>query len=808
LSVDIKEILKLPQSYPTIGAKKSADYCTLPGKIVLNPSSHKITGLKIGMREKLGPPLIKTFEATSIASGEILSGMLTELAALRAPCVDEALTAYRKEAMRLLYGLWFSVEDKTEENSKYILAEGDIDADKQFDKVDSVFFRLLDDDGLDSKAKKEWDEATQNIRIAKISPEAVIVNRREMADAAEKERSGSAPIDEGAQDIISKFFKNFYGFVKYVAESKDISKLEIKKITHATSELFARRFGLGEGADFSNLTKIYQTVEKWVTDALKILQTPSSSENRVAKVDSQDLSFDTLFTELGDLTSTTKKSKPDDSKLDLLIKHLSHKGHKSGVLNILERLRKNGLESSSPVSVNTLEEFKTAAKTAALNCSLKCGDKAPKEYLTRLMAKASEKCGIPFIPSGDTKNFFLNAMNQAFGRLFANLALRGNQESQREVNYGTGIDKLKNVDDNIILFLDKYCEEQKIATACKDDYLLERREMEGYKELYKLWEKNNDLTGDEKLRTCLSFYSDELEGKRGSSLFLIYMCDGSNVFGLTQSKNGHDPAVSVNDLPGLETPASKVASIDVPPEKLFDYTDGKKYLYKAKNYKRPMLKHIHSYLSPVPMCFGSGGMRVEHDAKIHHDEKTLRYFHICLWDGERFKLFLAKWQSERIYTALGLKFGVSGPEVPLNTTAGRIAAGVDTDPASPCQVKGLYFSKENWPINITSDKDYWMKIYTTLQNSKCLSEDDKLCKLEEMKKNLNWNIFFNISLEPVAPFQIPAAKNNIMLDLDGMPAQPAKIPSGGTEVRKSQFSRVPDGIRMLGADLGIYSALS
>jgi hypothetical protein len=777
LSADIPKSHQVLEKLLKLEPKPKLDYITLEGKIVTNLSSHKGTGLPIELRRLLGLRLFNTFESLSLAAGVVLSGILTELAAIPANYVDQVSAEYRKVAMCLLFGLWFSVENETEENSKYIVARSGDDNSIPKEIVSSALCMLLDDDKVDEETKKEWDEATKYIRGSKIESKAVIVNRRKMAEDAFKGRSDSASKTEGADDILFKLYNGFPGFVKRNTDDRDVSPWDVNKVSDKTYLLFSRRFGVGEGLDYSNLTDIYLTVEKWATQALEshLNHPPSSSEDQVTKDKLLAELLKSLFAELGDLITT--KSKTDDVTLDMLIQHLSRKRHQSGVLRFLNKFRKNGFKDSTLVTI--LEELKSAAKTDVPNCSKQIGDKGPREYLTQLLNKAANTCRILFNPSGDHKNFFFAAMCDAMGRLDSHLASRGRQERQRERYAFEGVEWLKNVDDNTKSYLDEYCDKRKFATDSKDEYLLRHREIAFYEEAYKLVEKIKDLPDEEKTELWSSFLDKLLLKNRGGSPeFLNYI------------------------LLGLLFPKTKGPSIDIPPKKLFVYVDGKQNLYNATNYKRPMLTHIHPYLSPATMRFGGAWMKVVHNAQKHPNGPDLQKFNINLWDGEKFATFEGKWHSKRIYNALGLGFPCSGPEVTLNTTNGRLAAGVNTDPASPCQVKNLYSKEQAWPTTISPDNDVWQKIWA-VQNSKVLTEEEKLLQLEELKSKLNWYIYYNIPLTPLGPVQTMDAKNIFEhKGHDEMLVQPVNRPLEGTGVINNLSWPEPI-LRIVGCDIGL-----
>jgi IS605 OrfB family transposase len=764
-----------------------------------------ISGLQPHNRVKLSPALYETCVATSHAAGTIFSGFLTELAALSALQAYKVPAELREPAMRLLSSIWLTVEDETVDNSGYIIAKATDPEDERRRILEDVYLNILIEDGLKLEERNECLHANRYALFASINPEAVIVNRRAMFVEAAKKRTGAAPREEGAEDLVAKYFAKFENLVKLYAQNQDGSKREKFDVTYATTGLFSRRFGQGKGADYSILSIIYRSVEKWALQLMesKSSESANSSADLAASVDTGSGLLEFLFTTVNELGEEYVQL--GGSKIDALLAVLSRKRHKSSTLNFFEGMRKSGQESR--LSTETLYKLAKGARTDAERCMLATGDKGPKEYLSELMVAASVKCKVPFSPSGDTRNFYFNAMAQAAERLVSHLVRTGMQESDREFLAVTGTEELNNIDESTKIFLDRYREEQKSVTGSKNEFEISSREAFGYNDVHKLWKTKNDLTVDDKVKTLSEYFKEHLQGKRGSLDFLTYMCGGSYFPDkLSMLAEDNLPGMCDEDLPSQPPTMDKLPAFGIPPEQLFAYLRARNKLSRAACLKRPMLRNIDPYLSPAAMRFGTGWMHVVHDVKNHPEGPGFQLLDITLWNGLKFESLIAKWHSNRINNALALRFLGHGPEVPLATTQGRLAGGVDPDPAVSCQVKNIYTGKANWPIVITPDKEFWGRIQRT-QNSETLGEIEKQRIIEEINQKLAWNYHLQMTLTPDGPFLRWVDKTKIEVPgKGGISEQAFKSISKATK-DGVPLSRLPEGLRICGGDYGINNAL-
>jgi hypothetical protein len=767
---------------------KAESYCTLPGRLQFprkgkanaealkggKPTRHELLPED---KKKVDHALWETSKAATLASSTILDEFFTVLASLPASLVSPEGASLPQESRKiLLFNLWITVENHPNLSPSFVIAKGTDTPEARCQKVEAALEDILAGEGLGSVEIQEWLNTLRPTISADINPSAMFVNRKAMAKVG---KNGSAYGMEDALDLIDHYYGGFSAMAG-LFEPEGTGGLKNLSIPQLTSGLFSNRFGTGEGADYETLSSIYFTIREWAIKALEdILPGPTAIAEDTTGPPLSGL-LDRLFSVFPVLYCGFEKG--NETRMEALRRFLSRNNHKSDTQVFLGGLAKN----AGPITEEDLLELVDLSDKNTQLCSKSIGKRGQKNYLGIIMATAEQNCGVPFSPSGQTRYFYENAISNAYERLHGHLAQVGLTECKRRALALEGAKELAQCSEKAITTLDQFCAKQKLITGSKGAYNISRREGNGYQKLYYLWAKKGCNTAEKRLMV-LNQQKGSFKG--GSITLFRHLCGTTSLSG--------DPMAGFNPLS------------DLTPRDLRAYINARYNLSRATSNKIPMLKHFHPILSPATLRFGCGQMEVYHYAKNHNSQEDplskeyAQYIVLTLWDSISFKTFQVFWESRRVSSALGLYSRDSKNIVPLATDLGRLSAGLPPD--APCEVDGLYSKLPNWPITIMADKVFLDKV---ARNTGARTPDGTY---EYSRLNLScirWNINFHIKTQGSGPYLRLAQDNNLELKgALGMPVHPENGSSRGSGVQ-IQLSRLPEGIRVMGIDLGARTALA
>jgi hypothetical protein len=753
-----------------------------------------------------------TLAALVSASSEILNGILLHMGAIPASWVNDVDPSLERAARLIIFHSWICVESEREDTTQFVIGSGKDSPSERQTKVKAALDGILRGQGVPEEECEKWFNDLSNTISGNIDKDAVIVNRYAMAKKL-LPMIDSNTDTEGAEDFINTFFQKFKDLCKYfTVESEDTIPNSLN-LTQACAQIFSRRFATRPGADFETLSQIYRAMCGWAFAIIKrtdlilgtLLRvcTPSNSsdksllhflEQQTATLYAIKLTEAASLADLLSYLSSKFDCIPYNEKgtfadnLKLLLDFLKKNSHNSSVIHLLEELGKKSQEGH--ISFAELKKLSTLSKKETEDCEATAKDKRDKAYFTKIFKGASEACKI-FLPlHGDTRVFFLEALQHASERWVCHVLAVARQERERYALAKKGAQTLEKVNPKAIMVLDHFRSilQDKTPNSLREREL-SKKEIRGYIRLYIGCRKADCHTLESRLEVYANLKNSSAFADSGNLPFLTFLC-------------GDDSFFSDRQLPGEGVDFDLLN--DLPPDVLYKYVNARSDLAKAAKYKTPLLRHIDFYDSPIPMRFGTCQLKVRHAALTNHNTSEPELLTLTLWNGQEFIKIDGKWVSKRLRGALfsdaGLHdplYGYTSPKVPLQTPMGRLAAGLRGD--EPCQVENLY-SVRNWAVSIRLSQKSLERI-SNFRNSPSYLKSSWGYQWMCLKDSIQWDIDFNIKTKANGPLYRWAIINNIKLTSTGMPKW-EKIEDARGDFVRLNLSRLPEGTRGIGVDLG------
>jgi IS605 OrfB family transposase len=771
----------------------------------------ELIDLDLKKEVKLKECLSKTYFAHNFACNSILNSILTEMACVPASFAykDSDSKLCQSHAL-LFFSLWITVENETKDNAGYIIARSSDTSEDRRSNLSAALQAILEKDGLKKNQIAEWLEVCKYSISAEINDSAVFINRRAMSVAASKKPDDRKRYMQGFNDLVAYYFisleKMALEFAPNIKNSEkneeseegeefeeytESEKLEdntwnenVKTIKNfvakATYSFISKRFGTGKTLNYPFLINIYSTVATWASNTQKSLEIdPLNSQVNIKAKEPTILDLmDYLCNSIQEIAE--EKDKDNKLPIEKLIKILTYKNHNSNFIRFLNDPKRSDLNTI--ITIKELIKLAKDAQDDVENCWIKFKDKCSKEYLTLIMEKASKNCGIPFIPTGDNKNFFTSTLQQAAERLISNRKLVAMSESSRISHAIFGNSLLNQISPKVIIVIDVYRKLQGERTNSKKEYEISYREIKGYRNFYNYLKRCKSSSVNERLE-ALSRFWEKNANDSGSYLFLEYLCKCDHVPG---NPNSNFDLLS-----------------DLPPEELNKYFEARSSLSKAIRHKIPMLHHFDPFTSPSILRFGASAMDVKHKDFNKDNKSVTRKMFLCLWNGEKFeKEIEATWVSDRACDLFALGSDPNDPVVPLANRQGRLSAHLSPD--ADCQVNGL---NEKVPITIIPSKDGLNKLSCYIERHNISLEWDQLINL---KVNCAWQVNFQFKVICNGPFIEWLIEHNYDIEYSGKWNNfhyPQNNTSRGSAI-KFNHNRLPPNTTGMGIDIGLNNALA
>ncbi|MCI0351635.1 MAG: type V CRISPR-associated protein Cas12b, partial [Acidobacteriales bacterium] len=197
--------------------------------------------------------------------------------------IDHQLADERPERRPLLALSWLSVESAPksgDEHEKYAIADSKAE-------VIAVLRDILLQRGVNGKELESWVADCTPSLAAEIRSDARWVNRSKAFDSA-RQRVGKSLTREEVWDILEPFFGSADAYFEPVKTGDDDENTtggideKAKDLVQKAGGWLSSRFGVGKGADFDRMAKVYETMSVWAEKS-RAFRSGSSALESLAK---------------------------------------------------------------------------------------------------------------------------------------------------------------------------------------------------------------------------------------------------------------------------------------------------------------------------------------------------------------------------------------------------------------------------------------------------------------------------------------------------------------------------------------------
>lgn len=718
---------------------------------------------------------------------------------------------------RILLSLsWLSVESAPKQHDaheKFVVASGENTQSKRDAKVIGALREILADRGVTGADSGSWIADCEPSLSAAIRDDAVWINRSAMFVAAQ-EQMGPSLTREEAWDLLEPFFgtrESYLAPVNSPDDSEDDPPPDddkAKDLVQKAGQWLSSRFGTGKGADFSEMSKVYDAMASWAANGTAFA---SGSEA------------------LHSLAESLVAFCPESRDAVGILSLISGPGYKSATRNIIKAWESR----VDQISGDDLTKLKTVATEDCGKCKSNTGGKGRRPWSDKILEKVEFACGFSYLQqNGPARHSeFAVMLDHAARRVSIGHSWIKRAESERQ-RFKVDAANIDKVPADAKSCLDHFCDDRSKSSGAIDAYRIRRRAMGGWKEVVAKWTGSSCDTAEDRIAAARNVQADPDIDKFGDiQLFEALAADD---------------AIAVWRVNGEATP-----------QPLIDYATATDALAKQKRFKVPAYRHPDPLSHPVFCDFGNSRWEIRfavHDAaskvtgakavvarratelekanerlaktktpekqadaelkraRVENELREAREqvawlesrhaLSMGLWDGGKLDDSIPmRWSCKRLTKDLGLQ-NQSTDNAAIHVTRadrlGRAAVGVEAK--SPVNILGV-FNQADWNGRLQAPRSQLDKI------AKHVKHHGWDAKAKRMRDHIRWLVSFSAKLQPAGPWM-----DYIATFADDAPAKPF-VSRGGEYAVKHQtndarsghakliLSRLPN-LRVLSVDLG------
>ncbi len=751
--------------------------------------------------------LCHTLEDAEVQSGDQPSGTpAAKKPTTRTPAPENS-AAERRRRRVLLALSWLSVESAPENGDTHkhlVVASGKKDCQStRNEKVVAALRSILKGRGLKDPEIGQWVADCEPSLSAAIRDDAVWVNRSAAFDAA-CQRVGDSLTREGAWDLLECFFG---GPDAYLASSKGTDKSETgggsedkaKDLVQGAGQWLSSRFGTGNGASFSDMSKVYTEIGKW---AAKAQGFSAGHEALVSLAES--------LSQAG--------FHPPSKDADGIIKLVSGPGYKSKTRNTIKAWE----SKIGRVEAEELKKFTEIAQDDARKCDEKAGRKGRRPWSDAVLKDVEAACGFTYLQRGGASRHreFAVMLDHAARRVSAGHSWIKRAEADRQKFEGDAA-KMGDVPAPAREWLDKFCNSRSISTNALGGYRIRKRALGGWEQVAARWCRSSCETADDRVAAAREAQADpEIEKFGDIQLFEALAVEDARCVWCV---NDSEPAKTLIDYVAAADAMAKQCRFKVPayrhPDPLThpvfcDFGESRWHIKfaahaaaaRSKLERRKAEERLEKANAgqEQPDAAEQPGQVHENLAQVGADYAGLSSAHgieMKLWDGQTLRICRVRWSSKRLTEDMALRSNAIDAAATPAARAdrlGRAAAGAR--PEGPVNILNV-FSEKHWGGRLQAPRAQLDALARHIAKYGC---DEKAMR---MRRQIHWSVSFSAKLQPVGPWIKYAATFS-----DGAPAKPFVSRSGECAVRhgdndsrgghaKLILSRLA-GLRVLSVDLG------
>lgn len=686
---------------------------------------------------------------------------------------DRAPTPEETKDRRILLALsWLSVESEAGAPREYIVPDEGKGKRRKWKTVETLE-DILRKRGLQHEEIKCWIDDCAPAVSAAIRDDAVWVDRSRAFDDAVTTIGESLTRDE-AWDLLDRFFNDKMQYLAPVESSTDsedddapAEKIEskVKKAGNWLSE----KWGKGKKSDIDRIILYLQKIAEH--------EYPDSLINK----DGQDL-LKYVNAILDDETDKEKVLVSDIRKI------IGWKGRSSKGETELKRI--NDVKNISNEDIERLKkkfEIELSEKKAKIESGTEI-----KEWIIKLRTIYENQISIPHAKG--IHPVYSVMLDHAARRVCMNQSWIRLAESNRR-RFDKDADKIKLVPADAKAWLDAYRERRAGISGSIDEYIINKRAVEGWEHVVEAWSQPECKTEEDRIKEARKLQGDDDIEKFGDiQLFEALAADDAIC---VRQKNG------------------KAAS-----ENLKNYVAATVAARNKLRFKVPAYRHPDPLLHPVFIDYGNSRLNIKFAAQKPKKGQDIRSLEMTvIRDGAPEKLSLL-WQSKKLMADLDLKKQLSGETgkdaPPANVSrADRLGlAASDAGPENDLHIMNV-FSEKHWNGRLQAPRAQLEALDRALKKNGGQWDERTL----RMKNSIRWLITFSPKLQPTGPWIDYAKSLGLNVRPDDMkksngtkykmflPAETAALNKGRKSMARILLSRLP-GLRVLSVDLGHRIAAS
>jgi IS605 OrfB family transposase len=739
---------------------------------------------------------------------------------------DRDPTTEERPDRRILLALsWLSVESAPKDgdlHKTFLIASGQDDSQASRDaKVVCALRKILGKRGVQGTDLDGWVKDCEPSLSAAIRDDAVWVNRSDAFDAA-RQRVGDSLTREDIWDLLEPFFGSRGAYLTPLktaedSESDAATEEKAKDLVQKAGQWLSSRFGTGKGADFAQMSKVYDTIAAWVPGT----QTFSNGSEALSSL-AQSLAAFHL----------------ESNDANGILALISGPGYKSATRNILKAWETR----SSQVTGQDITKLHDAAEADCTKCNYNTGGKGRRPWSDMVLKEAEAACGFTYLQNGGPARHseFAVMLDHAARRVSIGHSWIKRAESERQ-KFKADAERIQAVPTEAKAWLDQFCQERSGTSGALDAYRVRKRAIEGWKEVVHKWGRAACKTAEDRAAGAREAQADPDIDKFGDIQLFEALAE--------------DDALCVWLIGGGATA-----------QPLVDYVAAKDAEAKQRRFKVPAYRHPDPLAHPVFCDFGNSRWEIcfavhaaaskldgarntlarretelaksrERRAKAKSPEKqneaqsqleqakkdlddakdniawlsSRHAISMGLWDGQKLDDSLSlRWSCKRLAADMALRQDANESTETVAVTRadrlGRAAVGAQAD--SPIGILGVH-----WNGRLQAPREQLDAI------AQYIGKHGWDAKAKRMRDRIRWLVSFSAKLQTAGPWIEYARETGLRLDQRngdlviapqnsrdewrGL-AYPFWHPSnenGRKGLAKHLLARLP-GLRVLSVDLG------
>ena len=604
---------------------------------------------------------------------------------------------------------------------------------------------ILRERGVNESVVAEWVEGCTVTLQAAIADEAVWVNRSAAFDDAlaaigpSLTRAEVWDIVEWLLGAPADYLNMPQSESSESGEDAPIEAARQKELRAPARQWLSSRFGSKEGADFRRIVDVCAAIADYART-----YTPPISLAEFARG---------LCGRLRDFSNP--------ANLEEVRVLLSGPGRKSGVINILREIQREG-----EVSAERQERLFRALEKDAAASGTKIGRKGRRIWSDAILRDVETACGFSYRDATDHVNEFSVLLDHAARRVSALHSWVKLAEARRREFED---DARRELTPAAAAWLREYCEDRTERSGALEPYRIRRRAIEGWDEVVEAWQRPECLTAQDRIDAAREVQADSEVRFGDIQLFEALAADGARCVWVRET--GPDPSI------------------------LKDFVAVAEARNKQLRFKVPAYRHPDPLRHPVFCDFGNSRWSVRFDAQ-KSGAKDLRGLQLGLFDGRGIAPVRLRWHSKRLAQNLAMEQApASGTEPVPVTRADRLGrkAGAAGD-ADLVEILGMSEEKY-WNGRLQASRGQLNQIDEIRLNPN-LESAEREARLARERAAIRWILTFSARLQPQGPWADYRKQHDLRSDWPH--TEENRRRTGRAQL---MLCRLP-GLRVLSVDLG------